>query len=329
MLAVELAHMLGDAFGTDRPSGKAWSPADSAFLVGGAMPAEPGAPEPVVEDPGGNTTPVPGTLTPTGGPAPPRTTAGSGSAASARPTGTPVSPVTTRHLATARPVSPPVVPDLVVTDAGATTARLAWVAAPPGSRHAVGVDGRPVGTVGVTAVRLVGLRPDTIYTVTVSTTTPDGTSRTRHTTVHTGPDIAPVMQTWLSLTNSLTGGAPEVAAARQAPGTGVVSARRTDGNDQRWLLRAVGTGTYQLVVRSSGECLAGAASRVGAPLVQQPCRAAATTQQWRLATTPFGFRLAAVHGGLVVGIGTARLGGQPLLVLQAPNGCRYQSWTAS
>jgi hypothetical protein len=148
-------------------------------------------------------------------------------------------------------------------------------------------------------------------------------------TFRTLAPIPPKVGPWLTLTNSLTGGAADVFGARAANGTPVVLNRRHDGTNQRWRLRDAGGGTFLVQGAATGKCLAvGGTVRAGAPLVQRTCDAASAAQAWRLVTTAYGFSLAPLSVDLVVGVSGSRYYGRRPLVLQTPNQRRYQSWTA-
>jgi hypothetical protein len=149
-------------------------------------------------------------------------------------------------------------------------------------------------------------------------------------TFRTVPSPPPKAGPWLTLTNSLTGGAADVYGARTADGTPVVLNRRSDGANQRWRLRPAAGGAFLLQNSATGKCLAVAgAVGVGAPLVQRACDATSAGQAWRLVTSTFGFSLTpAPAADLVVGVSAAQFYGRRALVLQPPNERRYQSWTA-
>jgi hypothetical protein len=221
-------------------------------------------------------------------------------------------------------------PTLRVTSVSATSARLAWNAGPAGSRYAVRVNGRTLGVVGVTSVRVIGLRPGREHTAQIFTV------HAGRLVVHTAPVTfrtlalaPPKAGAWLTLSNSLTGGAADVFGARSADGAPVVLNRRHDGTNQRWRLREAAGGTFLIQSAATGKCLAvGGAVRTGAPLVQRTCDAASAGQAWRLLGTAYGFSLAPVGVDLVVGVSGSRYYGRRPLVLQTPSQRRYQSWTA-
>jgi Ricin-type beta-trefoil lectin domain len=215
---------------------------------------------------------------------------------------------------------------LRISDVTATTARVSWEPASAGATYTVHLAGRPLGQVRVTAVRIVGLRPETAYQLEIQ---PAGAPPSHSATVdfQTAPAVLPAPGALLTLTNALTADAAEVFGARTANGTPVVLAPRHDGAQQRWQLQMVGPGAYQLRSVSSGGCLAPAERTAGAVLVVRPCDAAEADQRWRLAPTAYGFHVTTDDAGLVLGVGAATYRGLRVLVLQAPGQHRYHSWT--
>ena len=295
-----------------------WNVADNEFLISGGTGDGPGP------------TPTP-TRAATPPPSPSRSTIPAPSVTRTSAPTAPPSPT----FGPRTPIPSPAVgtPVLQVSEVTATSARLAWDAAAPGTRYAVQLGGRMLCLVTVTAVRLVGLRPETVYTVQISIQRANGSlvPHTMPVQFQTGPAVMPVPGSWLTLTNALTGGAADVFGARSANGTPVVLYRRHDGANQRWQLQVAGTGAFQLRSASSGKCLTTTAGalRPGTPLVQYTCDAANTAQRWRLMPTAYGFAVASAGANLVIGAGGTRYYGYRALVLQTPNQLRYQSWTAA
>ena len=272
-----------------------------------------------------------------GGPSPtatPTRTAGSTTAPGRPPTPTTVPPdptvtATPGPTPTATP-GPGPTPTLRVTAVSATTAVLSWNPGPAGTRYAIRLDGRTLGVVGVTSVRLVGLRPGRGHTAQIFTVA--GGVLTAYTAPVTFRTLAPTVprsKIWLTLTNSLTGGAADVYGARSADGAPVVLNRRHDGANQRWRLVDAAGGAVQIQNATANKCLTVAGPvRTGAALIQVDCATDGVAQLWRLVTTPYGFALAPVGADLVIGVSAARYYGRRPLVLQTPNERRYQSWTA-
>ena len=214
-------------------------------------------------------------------------------------------------------------------DVTSTSARITWTPAAEGIRYAVAVDGAVVGTTTAARISLVGLRPDTAYSVEVLLD--DGRKPyAAATDVRTAPAARPADNTWFVLENALTGGAADVYAARTANGTPIVLNRSEGGSQQQWKLVPAAGGSYQLVSKATGKCVLPLSSNpaAGQPLVQSDCTPGDSSQRWTVVKTDHGFSLSSTVGGFVVGAGEQRFGGTRLLVLQHPDGSRHQSWAA-
>ncbi|BCJ41598.1 hypothetical protein GCM10010168_54040 [Actinoplanes ianthinogenes] len=215
---------------------------------------------------------------------------------------------------------------LEIRDATSMSVRLIWSAASDDATYQVEVDGEPVATTKATRARLIGLKPDATYKVEITSKTQryhaTGTART-------APAARPVQNSYFVLTNSMTGGAADLYAARTADGTPATLGPADGGNQQQWqLVPAADEGSYTLVSRASGKCLLplGGSAVAGAPLVQGDCKSAGT--QWRLQASNFGFTLRNGTGDLAVGVGSQRFGWHRVLTLEPDTGQRHQSWTA-
>ncbi|MFI1992802.1 RICIN domain-containing protein [Actinoplanes sp. NPDC020271] len=216
---------------------------------------------------------------------------------------------------------------LEIRDATSMSVRLTWSAASDDATYQVSVGGKPVATTKATRARLIGLKPDSVYQVEISSRT--GNYRAKG-SARTAPAARPVQNSWFVLTNSLTGGAADLYAARAADGTPATLSTADGGNQQQWQLApAPGTdNTYTLISRASGKCLMplGGTPVAGAPLIQGDCAAAGT--RWRLQASSFGFTLRTEIGDLAVGVGGQRFGWQRVLALEPDLNQRHQSWTA-
>jgi Ricin-type beta-trefoil lectin domain-like len=297
-----------------------WNVANNQFLVDG----------------GGGPTPTP-TPSPTSSPptsrspsaSPSRTTPSPTASPTASPTGSP-SPSPTRSSTpspTATPGPDTGLRELRVSDTTANSTRLAWDAAAAGTRYAIVVDGRSIGQVRSTAVRIVGMRPDTTYQIGVSTVGTSGlTPYTKTVAVHTATAPAPTAGVWTFWRNGLTGGVADVFGARAAAGTPIVLYRWHGGANQQWKLEAAPDGGFVLRSKASNLCLTPLGGRdvAGTPLVQDSCAGAA---RWTVTETARGVALT-TSSGLVVGVSSNRYFGSRLLALQSPTGARYQSWAA-
>ncbi len=280
-----------------------WNVANNEFLIRG----------------GGSPVPAP---TPSASAAPSRSASASARpqpsvSASARPSASASASASTTASPSATPGGPQRA--LRVSDVTTSSARLTWNPAGSGTRYAIQVDGRSLGTVTSTTVRVVGMRPDTEYRFQVSTVAQDG-SLTAYTDVSTVRTKPVAKGGRLVLDNALTGVA-ELFGARSTDGTPIVLGQRDGAANQQWKLEPAGDG-FRVRSQATGRCVT-APDTQGAPLVQGSCDSA---QVWRMTSTPYGTTLGTA-GGLVVGVSTQRFGGSRLLVLQRPNGARYQSWT--
>ena len=345
-----------DYFSTNPKPGsyldKNWNIAESEFLLrsdgGDDIPDAIGAPPPTAAATATATTTPPatpkpataGTATPTapvqtggvedgGGDAPPSP---SETPAEPAPTGEPTPTPSATGLpiepVAAKVTSPPAAAGAVqavleVRDATSGSVRLNWSAASPTATYEVSVDGAPIATTKVTRARLIGLKPDAKYRVTVKS----GPAYTATATAETAPAARPAQNSWFTLTNALTGGAADLYAARTADGTPITLSGTDDDAQQQWQLVPAGANQYTLVSRATGKCVVPLNGRkvTGQPLVQGSC-AAGAGGLWSLQATDFGFTLRL--GTLVAGVGNQRFGAHRVLVLQKGNGQRHQSWTA-
>jgi hypothetical protein len=173
---------------------------------------------------------------------------------------------------------------------------------------------------------LIGLKPDTTYRVTVRNAA-HGYAATA--AARTAPAARPAQNSWFVLTNSLTGGAADLYAARTASGTPVTLGESDGDAQQQWKLTPAGSGTFALRSKATGKCLVplDGSPVAGAPLVQGDC-SAGSGPRWTLRHSDHGFVLCTAVGRLVVGVGAQRFGADRLLVLQPRDGSRQQSWTA-
>ncbi|WP_433365855.1 RICIN domain-containing protein [Actinoplanes sp. CA-142083] len=214
---------------------------------------------------------------------------------------------------------------LEIRDATSSSARLTWSAASPTATYEVWVGDSPIATTKATRARLIGLKPDAKYQVTIKS----GSAYAATATAETAPAARPAQNTWFTLTNALTGGAADLYAARTANGTPLTLAE-TDGNaQQQWQLVPAGNGAYSLVSRATGKCVVPLDGNpvAGTPLVQGDC-GTDDGARWQLQASDYGFTMRTTVGDLVAGVGQQRFGAHRVLVLQNGNGQRHQSWTA-
>ncbi|MCO8276951.1 RICIN domain-containing protein [Actinoplanes sp. TRM 88003] len=340
-----------DYFNTNPAEGsylnKNWNVARSEFLLrsdgGDDIPDAEGAPPPAASPSPAGADPAPST--PAGPDPTPTLTAPEIGDASPSAEVTPSSPATTGEptvpiespsaevpelpvAATttppAEPAAEPVQAVLEVRDATSGSVRLNWSAASARATYQVSVDGQPVATTQATRARLIGLKPDAKYQVTIKS----GSRYTAKATADTAPAARPAQNSWFTLTNALTGGAADLYGARTALSTPLTLGGNDDDAQQQWKLVPAGKKSYTLVSRATGKCVGplGGNADTGVPLVQSACDD--TAVRWVLQASAYGFTLRTAEGDLVAGVGDQRFGAHRVLVLQAGNGQRYQSWTA-
>jgi hypothetical protein len=215
---------------------------------------------------------------------------------------------------------------LEIREATSGSVRLNWSAAAADADYEVSVDGEPVATTRATRARLIGLKPDAKYLVEVRNRKLGYRAKG---SAETAPAASPVQNSWFVLTNSLTGGAADLYAARSADGTPVTLGNDEGGTQQQWQLVPAGDDTYSLVSKASNRCAVplGGRAVAGSPLVQGDCRSGQAAT-WTLRASAYGFTIRAASGDLVIGVGAQRFGTQRVLVLQEDTEQRHQSWTA-
>jgi hypothetical protein len=219
----------------------------------------------------------------------------------------------------------PVQAVLEIRDATSSSVHLTWSAASETATYEVWVGNKPIATTKATRARLIGLKPDATYQVTIKT----GSTYAAKATAETAPAARPAQNTWFTLTNALTGGSADLYAARTANSTPLTLAENDGNAQQQWQLVPAGNGSYSLVSRATGKCIVPLDGNpvAGAPLVEGDC-GTDDGARWQLQASPFGFTLRTTVGDLVVGAGQQRFGAHRVLVLQNGNGQRHQSWTA-
>ena len=317
-----------------------WNVADNVFLIpgtpgGGATPTpttpapSPTTPRPSPTTPS-PTTPSPTPTTPSPTPTTPRpspTTPAPSPSTPVPPTSVPptsVPPTTASPGPTATPSPGTGLAALTVSDPQPTSVRLSWVAGAGLSRYGIVVNGRSLGQVSGTGVRIVGLRPGTTYRLQV---TGDGRPYTEEVSFSAPAAVTPRGDAWFSLSNTLTGTTAGLYGARSADRTPVVLDEATGAANEQWRFETV-TGGVRLVSRATGKCVTPLGGAVaGAPLTQAAC-SADRAQVFTVSTGPDGLTLTAAGGDLVVGVGSRRFGERSVLVLQERAEVRHQAWTA-
>ncbi|MFI5838977.1 RICIN domain-containing protein [Catenuloplanes sp. NPDC051500] len=268
---------------------------------------------------GGGGAPVPPSPSATPSAAPPPSPA---------PSLSPPPPDKDSGLASEPPVGAPPPPGfLKIRDTTSTSTRVSWNPASNAVHYTVTVNGQIIGVTAATRARIIGLRPDTQYSIQVLVN--DGEKFTDALAAKTAPAARPIMEGWFQLNNALTGGAAHLYGARTNEFTPIVVQRAEGVTQQQWSLRRVGN-SFQLVSRATEKCVIplGGEIAAGVPLVQVTCKETAVEQHWVVLPTEHGFTLRAAGADLVIGLGEQRYGGTRVLALQSPKDQLHQSWTA-
>jgi hypothetical protein len=245
-----------------------------------------------------------------------------------KPSLSPPPPAEDSGLASEPPVGAPPPPGfLKIRDTTSTSTRVSWNTASDAVHYTVTVNGQIIGVTAATRARIIGLRPDTAYSIQVLVN--DGEKFTDSLAAKTAPAARPIMEGWFQLNNALTGGAAHLYGARTNEFTPIVVQRAEGVAQQQWSLRRVGN-SFQLVSRATEKCVIplGGEIAAGVPLVQVTCKETAVEQHWVVLPTEHGFTLRAAGADLVIGLGEQRYGGTRVLALQSPKDQLHQSWTA-
>jgi len=216
---------------------------------------------------------------------------------------------------------------LEIRDATSTAVRLSWSAAAPRAVYQVAVDGVTIATTVATRAQLIGLRPDGTYHVTVQVATAKYLAKA---VAQTSPAARPAQNSWFVLTNSLTGGAADLYAARAANGTPLTLGESDGDAQEEWRLVPAGEGGFTLQSRATGKCVVPQDGNAveGVPLVEGDCTPG-SVQRWQLRLSANGFTLKTADAELVAGVGNQRFGAHRVLTLQdTDDAARHQSWTA-
>ncbi|MEH0547787.1 RICIN domain-containing protein [Streptomyces sp. B21-105] len=97
------------------------------------------------------------------------------------------------------------------------------------------------------------------------------------------------------------------------------------GNNQKYWFKSVGSGYYQLVVRSSSLCVRENAGTVS----QEDCNASATAQQWSLTTSGSYVNITSRASGKCLDVNGASTANSAAIITYACNGGTNQQWTRS
>ncbi|MFB7668496.1 RICIN domain-containing protein [Kitasatospora sp. NPDC056138] len=213
------------------------------------------------------------------------------------------------------------------------SASLSWPQAASASGYDLWVNGRALGTVRGTVVRLTNLRPDTDYKVAIAVRDQSGHAGKpgRATAFHTlsaGGSTLPTGKPYV-MVNSLTGQAADLWGGSFNDGTVLIGYQRTGYANQQWLFDDAGTGDGYVRIRSAetDKCLqVGGDLDPGQWVAQQSCGKDAA-QQWKVTAKDSGYLLTPKGSDLVLGLSKRWYYGGWLLELQKPDGQAYQNWT--
>ncbi|MFD9598196.1 RICIN domain-containing protein [Kitasatospora sp. NPDC059973] len=307
-----------------------WNVANNRFLIPGGGTGPNPNPSPTATPtatPTRTTTPSP-TGTPTKTPAP--TPTGSPTATTTpSPTGTPTRTASPTPTPTATPTGG-TAPDVTASQLTQNSVMLSWTAVPAAAGYDVLLNGQTIGTVRSTVVGVVGLAPNTSYTVAVAVRDSAGSVSKpgRAATFRTLADAGqPQPGTRYTMVNGLTGQAADLWGSSLNDGTVAIAYQRTGYANQKWSFEDAGSGTVRIKSARSDKCLQlGGTPVAGQYLAQQPCSDSGA-QKWRLTQSGGGVTLTAEGSSLVLGASSRWYYGGWLLELQKPNGQAYQSWT--
>jgi len=196
---------------------------------------------------------------------------------------------------------------------------LSWPAVRSSAGYEIRLNGRLLGTVRSTVVRIIHMRPDTAYSVTVAARPQSGGTaqpgpaaafRTLAATGTTTPGQA------YSLFNSLTGQSADMWGGSTRDGDVLISYQRTGAANQQWRFDAAGNGTVRITSVVSGKCLQAAGQLLqGQYVEQEPCDSTAAAQQWNVTANGTGYTLSPAGSQLVLGISARWYYGGRLLEL--------------
>ncbi|MDH6580444.1 RICIN domain-containing protein [Kitasatospora sp. MAP5-34] len=221
-------------------------------------------------------------------------------------------------------------PDLTISQVTQNSALLSWTAVPSAAGYQILLNGKAIGTVTSTVVRVVSLRPDTDYTFAVAVRDQDGqvsqpgASASLRTLAEQGATTPGKPYT---MTNSFTGQVASVWSGSSNDGDVLFAYQSTGYSNQQWDFEDAGNGLVRIKNVQSGKCLQVGGTLVAGEFVfQQPC-GDSDAQAWQLSDTGSGHTLSAKGSNLVLGTSNRWYYGGWLLELQQPNGQSYQNWT--
>ncbi|WP_406277701.1 RICIN domain-containing protein [Embleya sp. NBC_00896] len=226
----------------------------------------------------------------------------------------------------------PTSPEVVIGQLTQNSVVLSWGRVADAAGYDVALDGRTLGTVRSTVVRLVNLRPDTAFKVAVAVrdqaghVAKPGREASFRTPKAAGPVGPTKPGTKYVMVNTLTGQAADIWGASTSDGAVLIGYQRHGYANQQWLFEDQGDGNLRVRSVRSDKCLQiGGSAVAGQYVMQQPC-SSADAQQWKVTASGTGYALTAKNSSLVLGAGKRWYYGGWLLELQQPNGQTYQNW---
>ncbi|MGE7434959.1 RICIN domain-containing protein [Kitasatospora sp. NPDC001175] len=224
-------------------------------------------------------------------------------------------------------------PNVTVSQVTQNSAVLSWPKADSAAGYEIRLNGRAIGTVTSTVVRLVSLQPDTDYQVAVAvrdqsgSTSQPGRAASFHTIAKTNPTGPTKPGTPYLMSNSLTGQVADMWGGSSNDGDVLIAYQRTGYQNQQWLFDDAGDGNVRVKSVLSGKCLqVGGDLAQGQFVFQQPC-GNKDSQDWKLTAAGSGYTLTPKGSSLVLGASNRWYYGGWLLELQQPNQQAYQNWT--
>ncbi|GAA0686124.1 hypothetical protein GCM10010193_44980 [Kitasatospora atroaurantiaca] len=224
-------------------------------------------------------------------------------------------------------------PDVTVGQLTADSVVLSWQQVNGAAEYEIRLNGRAIGSVKSTVVRVVRLQADTAYTVAIAVRDANGRTskpgrQASFRTLKSGGPVGPTKPgTPYQMLNGLTGQAADLWGSSTNDGTVLIAYQSTGYANQRWIFDDAGDGYLRIKSALTGKCLQlGGRLVQGQYVAQQPCSGDAS-QQWKVTAGGSGYTLAAKGSSLVLGVSHRWYYGGWLLELQRPDGQAYQNWS--
>lgn len=223
-----------------------------------------------------------------------------------------------------------------VSQGSATTSRVAtWVVSGSAESVTLSTSGLPAGSTATFNPNTVRAGGSSTITVRTSASTPAGTSTITVTGKAASAKHTASFRLAVNRAPIVSGAAYEILQAGQAvddpgsstrAGTQLIVWREQGSSNQRWIVTAVGDGTFTIKNRRSGLCIddADSSTSAGTRIIQWRCTGA-RNQRWRLAASGLGYTLTDQRSQLVI-TAAGRVNGSALT--QQPNtNAALQKWT--